>query len=388
MQLWCLLAVLHELPQALARWQPLDPKHGRSPALPQLTSGPTAEDACDWSVAYGKWIPTFDQGQYEPVEHGGLHCLVACCADPSCKGLAMESVERYQCYKYSALPPALAAPDVELRALGDSAWLLGQPVRWSIFVKRARPGFEPAELPAAGALGSEGRERALDEGLRQVQAMHMPQQGRCQWMVHYDRWMNTFDPGEYEGVQEGGAHCLDACCSDSDCLGLAMESSEMYQCYRYTKTPPGLDGQKPMNLSDGVWLMRKRPAWSIFLKASPTAKAERRAQLPAPQAAPLPAASQPPAAGAPSQRAVRAVAEAAKDGRVPLVPHAVEGVEAAEDGSLWPWRLLQVLLVAGALFAYHFVMGCLARVHTRLGLGGAGGEATRLLTGEKDPLKA
>lgn len=232
---------------------------------------------CDWTVVYNLWQPSFEPGEYEPVVHGGMHCLAACCADPTCKGLSMESHEKYQCYRYKALPKMLASRGVEQLPLGDGQWLLKRPVRWSIFVKHARPvvGHRqpvvplpvlPAAVPAAAS-----KENALDEELRIVQAKHMPQEGKCQWTVHYDRWISTFDRKEYEDVEKGGEHCLQICCGDPNCKGLAMESSEMYQCYKYSKIPEGLNPKLGRNLSDGVWLLERRPAWSVFVKVEPHA---------------------------------------------------------------------------------------------------------------------
>jgi len=321
---------------------------------------PSAEDACVWTVTYDTWINSFDVGEYEPVTQGGLHCLVACCADPTCLGLAMESNERYQCYKYSTLPEELS--NYEHRALGDSSWLVQRPNKWSVFVKRVRPGFQQIQPPPAGAISSVSQESDLDQTLRHLQAMSMPQQGHCEWMVHYDRWIETFDALEYEGVERGGAHCLEVCCKDPSCLGLAMESSEMYQCYKYSKLPTGLlAGNQPRNLSNGVWLLDLKPAWSIFIKAGPAWQAAPQARALRLQARPSRAVSAQPAADAVLGRSGSPRPEAI--------------------AIAWPWRVLQVLFITLFFFLAHRVANShlgdwLARGTRR---GASGPEGTKLI---------
>lgn len=92
------------------------------------------EQTCDWAVYYDLWVPTFDKGEYRHNgPRGGAHCLVACCADPTCLGIALESSEEYQCYKYSERPELLHHRSS--RSLGDGAWLKGLPKQWSVFMK-------------------------------------------------------------------------------------------------------------------------------------------------------------------------------------------------------------------------------------------------------------
>lgn len=200
----------------------------------------TSGKPCNWVVHYHTWIPTFDPGEYErTAPQSGIHCLIACCQDPSCVGLALESNEKYQCYKYSTMPSGLNA--AEGIRLGDSQWLLHRGAAWSIFIK--------AESD------SEAWQHAMDP----------PQ--TCNWAIVYDKWIPSFDPGEYmHGSYLGGARCLEACCKDPTCSGLAFGSTEKFQCYKYSSLPAELDGLKTVPLGDGQWLLNKRSAWSIFIK--------------------------------------------------------------------------------------------------------------------------
>jgi len=94
--------------------------------------------------------------------------------------------------------------------------------------------------------------------------------------------MPSFDPGEYTHDEAFGgahAHCLDQCCHDPSCTGLALESSELYQCYKYSKLPVGLDSNTGRSLGDGRWMQQKSQKWSIVVKASkPKALAVRSPQ--------------------------------------------------------------------------------------------------------------
>mmetsp|Transcript_125435 Transcript_125435/g.222283 ORF Transcript_125435/g.222283 Transcript_125435/m.222283 type:complete len:282 (-) Transcript_125435:93-938(-) len=110
---------------------------------------------------------------------------------------------------------------------------------------------------------SQLREAALDEHLSGA----TESSPSCGWVVHYNRWEPTFDKGEFEHNDAlGGAHCLDACCRDPSCLGLTLESSEKYQCYKYSSLPDGLDTLKGKPLGDAKWLLSKTPTWSVFVK--------------------------------------------------------------------------------------------------------------------------
>merc|ERR1719379_2634014 len=114
---------------------------------------------------------------------------------------------------------------------------------WSIFAKVGGAALPPNQLVTASA----GKE--------------------CGWAVHYDLWLDTFQRGEYEPSNSfGGAHCLTACCNDPTCDGLALMSNEEYQCYKYKGLPIALSQRTGMDLGDGQWLLKKKPAWSIFVK--------------------------------------------------------------------------------------------------------------------------
>merc|ERR1712187_423685 len=93
---------------------------------------------------------------------------------------------------------------------GDGRWLQNLRPAWSVFVKKQRNHFAFLDsLPVA-------------------------QVDTCQWDVHYDQWIPTFQQGEYEPANgQGGAHCLTACCHDALCQGLALMSNERFRCYKY-----------------------------------------------------------------------------------------------------------------------------------------------------------
>lgn len=218
----------------------LSPYH-QSPMLPN--------HKCEWTVYYDMWQPSFDKGQYEgPGGEGGAHCLEVCCNDPSCQGLQLESVEKYQCYKYSS---AIVGLDKSKgRRLADGKWLTSQRAAWSVFIKTT---------PASSM------ERALSA---QVELHPALTNNNCPWMVYYDVWIPSFDQGEYQGPgREGGAHCFETCCRDPTCQGLALESTEKYQCYKYSTIPTNLDSvRKGQPLEDGHWLVTRKQAWSIFVR--------------------------------------------------------------------------------------------------------------------------
>lgn len=252
--------------------------------------------SCDWTIFYDKWMPSFEQDPYEGnANSAGVHCLHRCCADPSCDGLAIESSLQYQCYRYKQLP-------TELASNGESFMtFLRQPriPRWSILKKiplavgqqGAYVGETDlvaiAKLEAADAVNTtkQSEESKLDRKLRA--ALEPPH--TCEWKVYYDTWIPSFEAGEYESSgSDGGVHCLEACCGDPTCTGLALESSEMYQCYRYAQLPKRLPSEGWSSLGDGKWLRSKKSAWSIFVKVEVPNSASPASNLRA-----LPNASQP-----------------------------------------------------------------------------------------------
>eukprot|EP00971_Amphidinium_carterae_P246343 4892903-Amphidinium_carterae.2 len=102
-------------------------------------------------------------------------------------------------------------------------------------------------------------------------ALFAPQE--CQWEVHYDKWIKSFDgasngrAGEYEHPGPfGGEHCLVQCCRDPTCTALELLSSERFQCYKYSSLPRELKGVSGSPLGDGEWLKHKSTKWSIFVK--------------------------------------------------------------------------------------------------------------------------
>lgn len=233
------------------------PHNGLSLIQGMSRNSPPSEDAisqvhgsCGWNIFYDKWIPAFEKGEYEgPGREGGAHCMDACCADATCKGIALMSNEMYQCYKYSELPPELT-PKLG-QPLGTGAWMHPLKPAWSIFVKSGGAVSAVSTVAQAGSA--------------------------CGWKVHYDLWVHTFAEGEYEPNNElGGVHCLAACCQDPTCDGLALMSTEESQCYKYKNLPPAAASHDGTNLGDGQWLLTRKPAWSIFVKthvkrtASPT----------------------------------------------------------------------------------------------------------------------
>lgn len=178
------------------------------------------------------------------------------------------SNEMYQCYKYTSVPTEVGLEHG--RGLGDGEWLRHMKPAWSIFAKVGGAALPPNQLVTASA----GKE--------------------CGWAVHYDLWLDTFSRGEYEPANSfGGAHCLTACCHDPDCNGLALMSNEEYQCYKYKKLPNALASRQGMPLGDGQWILKKRPAWSVFVKTSSPHHARRTESIFAPG---LPQAPQSPEA--------------------------------------------------------------------------------------------
>jgi hypothetical protein len=230
-----------------------------------------AGGACDWTIHYGSWIPTFEKRVYvEKSGVSGVQCLEACCRDPSCAGLQLESSMESQCYKYAHVPAELGGERGQ--PLAQYVDAPRQPA-WSVFVKATAAGADSRALSPSTllreeearvpALRSVQEEAAVDARLRRsLEPPHV-----CEWTVYYDKWIPSFQGGEYEHNNAfGGAHCLEACCEDPSCKGLALESSEMYQCYKYGTPPAALSGMHGEPLGDGAWLRHRRTAWSIMVK--------------------------------------------------------------------------------------------------------------------------
>jgi len=229
--------------------------------------------SCSWSIHYDRWLPEFAPGEFEHNEpRVGAHCLEACCNDPGCVGLQIESSLESQCYKYDQVPDELSDSGPG-QSLIDFLTNEKRPA-WSVLLKgpavaskNGQPPPSPEyldqlaakDLPSANAAT---QEVDLDAKLRGA----LEPKHKCEWDVHYNKWIPTFVNGEYEGSgSEGGANCLDMCCQDPSCLGLSLESNEKFQCYRYSVVPPSMTtgGQA---LGDGAWLRAKDPAWSVFVK--------------------------------------------------------------------------------------------------------------------------
>lgn len=230
------------------------------------------ETHCDWKVHYDVWIPTFDK---VPYEHPGFgqHCLDVCCKDPSCKGLTLDSSEKWTCFRYRELPDKHELQSKHpAQLLGNGLWLLHRPQAWSVFVKEVKPGPPLMNMHPYLHNAISWARRGIHHG---HEAPHMavpytaPEHNdHCAWDVYYNVWEPTFDKGEYRNANRdaGGAHCLEACCKDPSCLGLQLESIELYQCYKYSKAPDvNTKDKKP--LDDSRWLVALKPAWSVFLKA-------------------------------------------------------------------------------------------------------------------------
>jgi len=121
------------LGQFTPAWSVFAKVGGAGPAAVLPAMAPVGA-TCGWSVHYDLWLDTFIRGEYEPPNaYGGAHCLVACCQDPTCIGLALMSDEEYQCYKYKSLPTGLASH--QATPLGDGKWLSDKKPAWSIFIK-------------------------------------------------------------------------------------------------------------------------------------------------------------------------------------------------------------------------------------------------------------
>jgi len=262
-----------------------------APAFFQQGSSQHPSPSCQWMVHYDEWQPSFEHGVYRwRAQHAS--CLEACCHDPSCTGLQLTSGLDSQCYKYSHVPAQLAGRREEARPMGDGRWLAEAPSRWSVFVKATHgllPG-PPGEhfVPSARERTREADEaeglKYAEKALASVTRNGVPMT-TCNWTVHYGLWTTSFDDGEYEpNNARGGVHCLDACCNDPGCHGLALESLEKYQCYKYSSLPQHMQGGRA--LGDGQWLRQMPMKWSVFVKHGVAMTP------PVPQLPPLEAASE------------------------------------------------------------------------------------------------
>jgi len=255
-----------------------------SPAQKRLSG-----QKCDFVIHYNRWVSTFEPGLYGL----GTRCLERCCRDPSCKGVALESTLDTQCYKYAKGPKSLDGPGEPL-----AKFLAGNRVReWSIVVKKPVEELSSQVNVSRSLVGmpmlTDGMQNAIASRSRRVpglvsreapldKRLRGPSDTECEWTVHYNKWIPTFDRGEYTHDDAfGGAHapCLDKCCQDPSCTGLAMESSELYQCYKYSHVPSGLSESDSHKLGDGLWLLHKPQAWSIMVKSSPPKAAVHRPEV-------------------------------------------------------------------------------------------------------------
>merc|ERR1719487_1215131 len=66
-----------------------------------------------------------------------------------------------------------------------------------------------------------------------------------------------------------------------------MMSNELHQCYKYSSTPHGLKGHG-RRLGAGLWLLHKKPKWSVMIKATHPHAAPKPSQHPLIAAAPPP----------------------------------------------------------------------------------------------------
>jgi len=222
--------------------------------------------------------------------------MEACCHDPTCTGLALESDLNSQCYKYAQSPKI---SDESGEQLID--FLAGERVsQWSVFVKTIHApahatGFHNAKVAIMSdvlktAIANRPRrlpvmvseESLLDRRLRGVDPdPHMST--KCEWTVYYDKWVPEFEHGEYshDNTASGAnAHCLQKCCEDPSCVGLTLESSELWQCYKYDKEPKHLPVKGGKRLGNGRWLQNQPKKWSVFIKATvPTMPVEVKPNL-------------------------------------------------------------------------------------------------------------
>lgn len=257
-------------------------------------AGSVGRSTCDFTVYYNRWIETFEKNEYKHNDGQGMHCLEACCRDPTCNGLELESDLNSQCYKSAHIPRVSDESGEQLLE-----FLAGERVsQWSVFVKTIhvpapRTGFHNA-LPIMSdvlksAIANRPRpvpvmvseESLLDRRLRGVDPVRFST--RCEWTVYYDKWIPEFEHGEYaHDVSSGGAkvHCLQKCCEDPSCVGLSLESNELEQCYKYSQEPAHLPVKEGKRLGNGRWLEKQPNKWSVFIKATvPAVPAEVKSNL-------------------------------------------------------------------------------------------------------------
>lgn len=224
---------------------------------------------CDWKVHYDTWLPSFDPVPYEHPGYGE-HCLEVCCHDPDCKGLALDSSDKWTCFRYTKLPSKDELVKHPSKPLGDGIWLLNQKQAWSVFEKEAASPDSPRFHPFVHHALSWSRRGIHHRGEAPPHASMVVRAPRhsdnCKWDVYYDLWEPSFDKSEYRSPAGGGMHCLEACCKDPTCHGIQMESIELFQCYKYS-TSPNLHGRHGQFLADSRWLLHKSKAWSVFMKA-------------------------------------------------------------------------------------------------------------------------
>lgn len=251
------------------------PAHGGAPAA--------ASSGCAWTVHYDAWIPSFDPVPYQHPGYGE-HCLEVCCQDPACHGLALDSSEQWSCFRYSQLPARIKLSKHPAQPLGDGLWLLHRKQAWSVFVKEAA-GSSSSQQPVHPFVQhalSWSRQGVQHQGAAAPHASIKPvaHHDSCRWEVHYDMWEPSFINREYRpNVQAaGGAHCFEACCRDETCTGIQMLSSELAQCYKY-KTLPDFQGRPGRDLGDSRWLLERKAAWSVFVKAGTVPARDQSQQL-------------------------------------------------------------------------------------------------------------
>jgi len=87
----------------------------------------------------------------------------------------------------------------------------------------------------------------------------------CDWRVYYNVSVDISKPVEtLQNMPVIGLSCLQACCYDVDCAGIAIKSSLQSQCYKYSSIPTRLSSSAPL-LTDFV-THGKATAWSFLLK--------------------------------------------------------------------------------------------------------------------------
>lgn len=96
----------------------------------------------------------------------------------------------------------------------------------------------------------------------------------CEWTVHYDLWTSPLENTMYEAVDEHSSMpCLEACCRDPTCQGIALTNVHDAHCFRY-RSKPAIPEDKPgRRLGDGKWLSAMKPTWSVVVKTESEAPA-------------------------------------------------------------------------------------------------------------------